>query len=320
MTPTPVTVLTGPLGIGKTTAILDTFRHRPDGERWAVLVNEFGRVGIDGATLSSGGVAVREIPGGCVCCAQGPQLQVALVQLLREVRPHRLWIEPSGLALPGAILDLLGRPGIAESVQRRATIALVDPRDFATGRWADRDADVAQIDAADVLVANRADLYGADVLDAFRAAAGALWPAKAVVAVTERGRLDPAWFDLDPRPPAPMRWTPVSAARGHGVAEEGWVWPPEVRFDRSRLLEAIQAIAAPGGPLPQGAKRVKGLFRTTRGWIRVDVADDRLEAWPFQRRTDSRLEVIAPMAPPPSWPDVRARVEAAIVDGAARPA
>jgi hypothetical protein len=98
------------------------------------------------------------------------------------------------------------------------------------------------------------------------------------------------------------------------------VWPPEVRFDRSRLLEAIQAIAAPGGPLPHGAKRVKGLFRTTRGWIRVDVADDRLEAWPFQRRTDSRLEVIAPMAPPPSWPDVRARVEAAIVDGAARPA
>lgn len=303
-THTPVSVITGPLGIGKTTALLDTFRHRPDGERWAVLVNEFGKVGIDGAVLSEGGVAVREIPGGCVCCVQGPQLQVGLVRLLRELRPDRLLIEPSGLAMPGAILDALGRQGLVEHVARRATITLVDPVFFASGRWEELDADSAQVDAADVLVANRADRATPAQLDAFREAAAKLWPAKTVVATTSFGQLDPAWLDLDPRPRASGRFVPVHA---HTADEHGLLWTPDVRFDRRKLVAAVQSLAVAGPALPYGALRIKGLFRTDKGWVRIDAVDARVDVWPTQWRTDSRVELIA--QPPADWAAVERAFE-----------
>jgi hypothetical protein len=61
---TPVNLITGFLGVGKTTAILDLLARRPAGSRWAVLMNEFGQAVIDGATLAQDGVAVREVPAG----------------------------------------------------------------------------------------------------------------------------------------------------------------------------------------------------------------------------------------------------------------
>ncbi|HBC56865.1 MAG TPA: cobalamin biosynthesis protein CobW, partial [Gammaproteobacteria bacterium] len=72
----PTNVITGFLGVGKSTAILNLLKNKPGNERWAVLVNEFGEVGIDG-TLFSGkeaektGVFIREVSGGCMCCAAG---------------------------------------------------------------------------------------------------------------------------------------------------------------------------------------------------------------------------------------------------------
>ena len=113
----PTTIVTGFLGVGKTTAILDLLARRPAGARWAVLVNEFGQVGLDGAILpSEGGVVVREIAGGCVCCTAGPQLGVAINRLLREHRPDRLILEPTGLASPASILDLLRGPSYRTAV------------------------------------------------------------------------------------------------------------------------------------------------------------------------------------------------------------
>ena len=63
-TAVPTNIITGFLGVGKTTAIQHLLRHKPTGETWAVLVNEFGEVGIDGALLRDGGARVREVPGG----------------------------------------------------------------------------------------------------------------------------------------------------------------------------------------------------------------------------------------------------------------
>ncbi len=68
--PIPTSLILGFLGAGKTTAILDLLRHKPAGEVWAVLVNEFGEVGIDGAMLETEGAFVREVPGDA--CAALP--------------------------------------------------------------------------------------------------------------------------------------------------------------------------------------------------------------------------------------------------------
>ena len=101
--PIPTNLITGFLGVGKTTAVIDLLSRKPPGSRWAVLVNEYGEVAIDGALIEGSGpdgVTVREVGGGCVCCASAPYLPVALHFLLLDAKPERLIIETTGLGHP----------------------------------------------------------------------------------------------------------------------------------------------------------------------------------------------------------------------------
>ena len=104
----PTTLITGFLGVGKTTAILQLLANKPNNENWAVLVNEFGEIGIDSALLAGNsneqGVFIREVPGGCMCCASGVPMQVALNQLITKAKPDRLLIEPTGLGHPKEVV------------------------------------------------------------------------------------------------------------------------------------------------------------------------------------------------------------------------
>lgn len=339
----PVTIVTGFLGVGKTTAILDLFRHRPEGERWAVLVNEFGRVGIDGAALGEG-YAVQEIAGGCICCTAGVKLTIGLVRLLREERPDRLLIEPTGLAHPATIVDTLRKPGIREAVSPRATIGLVDPRHFLLPKYAEHFTYQDQVALADVLVANRCDLATDAQIAAFREAADRLFPPKLVVATTRDGVLDPAWLDLDPRPaeqrrlphvhqraehrelrehePAPTasasgrpelaEGAPARLEDGDGeVATCGWIFPVDRAFDQDALEAWVMHAARPGGVLPQGFMRLKGVFRVPGRWLMVNATPDQLRFRPINWRRDSRVEIIAPARPAPDWDAVEEALEAA---------
>ena len=303
----PVTVVTGFLGVGKTTAILDLFSHRPADGRWAVLVNEFGEVGIDGAVLAGGGLTVEEVPGGCICCSAGLALRVALVRLLREVRPDRLLIEPTGLAHPASVIDTLRTPGLREALQVRAVIGLVDPRHCRSDRhlrspiWQD------QVRIADVLVANKTDLCTPDDVAAFHRVADTSWPPKLAVAETTHGRLDPAWLELGPAEGVRV----LSGLHTHDeAASRGWVWPAEAAFDRDRLQDVLQALVRPDGPLPRGVLRLKGVFRTRGAWLHVDADPDRITFSPVGHRRDSRVELIVPV-PEPAWSEVEAAFEGA---------
>lgn len=76
----PTNIITGFLGVGKTSAILNLMKHKPEGEKWAVLVNEFGEIGVDGSLIQgqksdAQSVFIREVPGGCMCCAAGLPMQ-----------------------------------------------------------------------------------------------------------------------------------------------------------------------------------------------------------------------------------------------------
>jgi G3E family GTPase len=141
----PVNIITGVLGVGKTTAIRHLLSQRPPNEKWAVVVNEFGALGIDGALLDTaagiadadvagtsttgggdGGVVVREVAGGCLCCAVAAPFTVAVTQVLRRAKPDRLLIEPSGMGHPGGLFDALSGEFLRGALELRATIALVD--------------------------------------------------------------------------------------------------------------------------------------------------------------------------------------------------
>ena len=83
----PVNIITGFLGAGKTSTVLNLLNQKPKDEHWAVLVNEFGEIGVDrslmqGHSVTHNDVVIVEVPGGCMCCAAGLPMQMALSQLL----------------------------------------------------------------------------------------------------------------------------------------------------------------------------------------------------------------------------------------------
>jgi len=308
--PVPTNLITGFLGVGKTTAILDLLARRPGGERWAVLVNEFGQVGIDGTTLSQSGVAVREVPGGCICCTAQSPLKVALTRLLREVKPDRLIIEPTGVGHPAGIIDALRDPMLAPHLDLVNVIALVDPRQFADLRVLALETYQDQLNLADVLVANKCDLAAPEEVQALLAHAAAMYPPKLHVARTERGRLDPAWLDLrtDVRPTAQHPDAHAdSRSETQAFVSRGWVFGPETVFDEQALRALFHSWSDDPAVL-----RAKGVLRIGRDWHRFDLAGGRFETGPVVYRRDSRVELIAHAGTEFDWSQIERQLRAAI--------
>jgi G3E family GTPase/very-short-patch-repair endonuclease len=225
MPPIPTNLVTGFLGVGKTTSVIDLLKQKPPGSNWAVLVNEYGEVSIDDALIEGSapdGVTVREIGGGCVCCASAPYLPVALHFLLLDARPERLIIETTGLGHPSRLLDTL-RSNYPDRLELRASLCIVDPADFAKPPMRENPVFLDQIQLADVLVMNKLDTASPELVAQFQQWADGLFPPKLLIAGTTQGRLDPAWLDLTanaerlplypeahgrPSPPGPKRPSP----------------------------------------------------------------------------------------------------------------
>ncbi|WP_424931065.1 cobalamin biosynthesis protein CobW [Amaricoccus macauensis] len=146
----PVTVVTGFLGSGKTTLISHLMKT-PGGKRLAIVVNEFGDVGVDGEILK--GCAVPECPAenvlelanGCICCTVADDFIPTIEALLKlDPRPEHILIETSGLALPKPLLKAFDWPDIRSKITVDGVIALADAEAVAAGRFAP---DVARVDA-----------------------------------------------------------------------------------------------------------------------------------------------------------------------------
>jgi G3E family GTPase len=302
----PTTVVTGFLGTGKTSAILSAFEHRPADAKWAVIVNEFGEIGLDGAILDSAGIATKEIPGGCICCTAGVALRFGLVEVLRTQKPDRLFIEPTGLADPASILDLLRQPGIRDHIVPRATIGLVDPRHLEDPRYTEHEVWNAQVALADVLVGTFASDTTPEEDARFQSFARGLWPPKTHIARTD-GDLDPSWLDLDPHPHE------VAHHHHHDASGEhtgGWVWLRLTVFDPDALVEVLKTLIRPNPLVPGGLLRLKGIFRTRKQWLLVQGTPTTLKTSPVRWRRDSRVELIA--HGDADWPAIAARLDDAI--------
>ena len=104
----PCYIIAGPLGVGKTSAVLHHLRTHASQQRVGVLVNDFGPVGLDGATLRSEAPETRvlNVSGGCICCTLLSELPKKIQQLLSEQALDRLIIEPSGMATPTQVIGL----------------------------------------------------------------------------------------------------------------------------------------------------------------------------------------------------------------------
>ena len=155
----PVHVLSGFLGAGKTTALKHLLARRADRERIAVVVNEFGSLGVDGALLSDcASCILKEVPGGCVCCTAMADLEASLEEVADLVAPTRFGIEPTGLARASELVDLLRGPRWANRFDVRPVITMLDPQQDVARTYAESALFRDQIDTGDVLVVNRCDL------------------------------------------------------------------------------------------------------------------------------------------------------------------
>jgi cobalamin biosynthesis protein CobW len=215
----PCTIVTGFLGSGKTTLIRHVLANA-NGRRLAVIVNEFGDVGIDGEILKGCGDAacpeenIVELANGCLCCTVADEFVPALDQILaREPQVEHIVIETSGLALPKPLVQAFHWPAIKSRVTVDGVVAVVDGAALAEGQVAadlaalsaQRMADPAldhddpieevfedQIACADLVVLNKRDLLDAPGIDkAVAVVAGALPRAVRIVTVAD-GKVDPA--------------------------------------------------------------------------------------------------------------------------------
>ncbi|MGO2996878.1 MAG: CobW family GTP-binding protein [Moraxellaceae bacterium] len=161
----PCTLVTGFLGAGKTTVINQLLATKPNDERWALLINEFGRIGIDGALLASAqddsfeqkNIAIREVSGGCICCTSQLPLQIAISRLLSEHHPQRLLIEPTGLAHPRELILQLSATHWQTALKMNAVITVLSGVQWQQVQYRDHDGFQAHVRDADVLIVNRYD-------------------------------------------------------------------------------------------------------------------------------------------------------------------
>ncbi|WP_379543545.1 CobW family GTP-binding protein [Psychrobacter sp. R86515] len=159
----PCTLVTGFLGAGKTTVINQLLATKPNDERWALLINEFGRIGIDGALLASSqdneleqkNIAIREVSGGCICCTSQLPLQIAISRLLSDHHPQRLLIEPTGLAHPRELILQLSAPHWQTALKMNAVITVLSGEQWQQIKYRDHDGFQAHVRDADVLIINR---------------------------------------------------------------------------------------------------------------------------------------------------------------------
>jgi G3E family GTPase len=290
LTNIPTNLFMGFLGVGKTTAIIDLLKQKPTNEKWAVLVNEFGTIGIDGVIFETAGITVKEIPGGCLCCAVGLPFQVGVNRLLKQVRPDRLLIEPSGLGHPTKVVDMLTRGSFKHVLDLRASICLLDPEKLKSTRYTNHESFVDQIALSDVLVANKTDLADKAAIQLFQRWAERSTPQKTVVTQTINGQLDIAWLDAT-RNPRRHAWFPEAHQKASILETKidhyqsfGQIFPLQSRFNYKRLHNKLRHLKA---------ERIKGVFFTDKGWIIVNCVDGVLDSIPCSASTHSRIEIIA---------------------------
>ncbi|MBZ2168637.1 CobW family GTP-binding protein [Marinobacter sp. F4216] len=304
----PTNIITGFLGVGKTSAILNLLKHKPEDERWAVLVNEFGEIGVDGSLFEGQherdqDVFIREVPGGCMCCASGLPMQIALNQLLARAQPDRLLVEPTGLGHPIEVLQVLSADHYRDVLTLQKTLTLVDARKLADPRYTQHETFNQQISIADIVIGNKRDLYQPGDEERLTEYTRIHVSAETPTVLTEHGIID---IDLlhgatrslrtgethhhAHKPAERLSEAPIPDCgylkahnRGEGYESIGWRFSPEKSFNHDKLLAFLKGI---------DADRVKAVFITDSGVFGYNATSDALTETPLEDCPESRIEII----------------------------
>ena len=267
----PVLIVSGFLGSGKTTLVRHLLEEaQRGGVRAAVVSNEFGELGIDQALLGASGEAYVEIEGGCVCCQLSDELVTTLQTVWERVRPERVIIEISGVALPYDVQLNFERPPIRDWTGDDVAVVVVNAEQVAAerelaGTFED------QVSSADLLLLNKIDLVSEDELDRAERRLGE-WAPGAPVIRSLHGRVDQALL-FAPDVEA-LRTRRRESARSSGHAHESFAAEElavEGNVDPEALVTRLEEL---------GALRVKGFVSTADGVRLVQGVGPRIELSP----------------------------------------
>ncbi|MFJ4158008.1 CobW family GTP-binding protein [Pseudomonas sp. NPDC089752] len=312
----PTHVVAGPLGAGKTSVIRQLMAQRPAGERWAVLVNEFGQVGLDAALLSrdEDGVAIAEVAGGCLCCVNGAPFQVGLGRLLRKARPDRLFIEPSGLGHPVQLLNQLRQAPWFGVLAVQPLVMVLDAQSLARG---ERLPEVQReaLEAASLLIFNKSEAVDEKhrlLINKDFPAIASVWTQQGLLAISclpisstgdfSQFFVDKSFMDKPSTAPVTL-WTDTRQSichvnEGDAGWSIGWRWHPSQKFNPQALRELLETYAW---------RRAKGVIHSSEGWQSFNGLDRNMPDWqPSAWRKDTRIELIF------DRPQLRQRLQAAL--------
>lgn len=281
------TIVCGILGSGKTTFIRNVLKDSL--EKVVVLVNDFGKTGIDGEVLSVGGVEAVELPSGCVCCTLKFDLIRTIGEVMEEFRPDHLYIEPSGVASPSGVLEALG----SLKVNPVTVVGIVDSSEFVelyeSGMYGKFFED--QIINSDIILINKTDTVEEEkVMETIELVKG--MNVRAIIIPTVRAALS------EPLPEVARDNRTISSHTGHVIHCEtvSLKLKDNVSFNTVRELFRDMQWGSFGKVF-----RAKALVQTDKGPFRFDLSSGRVETEPFGKPvTDSRLVVIGESLKAPS--------------------
>ncbi|WP_339500438.1 CobW-like GTP-binding protein [Pseudomonas silesiensis] len=296
----PTHVIAGPLGAGKTSLIRHLLAQRPPNERWAVLINEFGQIGLDAALLTRDieGIALGEVAGGCLCCVNGAPFQIGLGRLLRKARPDRLFIEPSGLGHPAQLLRQLSEAPWQGVLAVQPCVLVLDAQALAVGKPLPA-TQQETLNSAGLLLLNKSE--GLDTADRQRIAAQlparrVYWTQQAELPLSELPGLETQAVEgVDnfsvPKGLAqmPAVWKdpalPICLSQEQeGGWSIGWRWHPSQTFEAALVGRWLESLAW---------RRAKLVFHSVEGWVSANALDNSVLEWrPSEWRRDSRIELI----------------------------
>jgi G3E family GTPase len=261
---TPITLITGPLGSGKTTLLRHILATRPG--KIAIVMNEFGEIGIDTKVIEGQNVRIAELGGGCVCCSLLGEFEAAVTEIIDKVEPERIVVETTGLAEPEALafniqeaLPQCRLDGVVSVID--ADMLIRFPELGHTTRL--------QIEGADILLLNKIDLVDADQIEPLERKLREINSSAAIVR-TERCRIDPELLFGIARK---KKITPLR--HEHRPAFESFTFGSDKGFS----LECFERFA---DALPSSVIRAKGFVRFHDSTHLFNFVAGRWELEPFE--------------------------------------
>lgn len=313
----PVNLITGQLGAGKTTLIRHLLEQKPPQENWALIVNEFGSVGIDNAILSeSGQVSSLSISGGCICCTSQSEFFNTLNQA-RSSNPDRIIIEPTGLSEPDSLIDLLNLKNMKKKFSLQSVIAVLDSQDLTADKIHQYAIYQNLVNLADVIVLNKTDLATEPQVTELNTFCQALYPAKQAVITTQNAALGIEHLNQQhsdhfkgvqtsqphsspkeqcdgimlPYFPATFPCKVERHFRNDlGTTALGLLLPNDVTFDWKALNALFQSFNQT--ELYPGLKRAKGVFKVGTPWMLFQWVNQQASREYLCYRRDSRVELL----------------------------